>query len=116
MLDLSKVLRAEPEQRGTVELGVAADVVVLLGGELVALLVAPLLVGRVLPLEKDGRRVPVVTLAGEVAAPLEEQDALARGRQLPRESPPAGAAADDDDVVVLGCRHDGPPIGPGWSA
>src|SRR4029450_5700016 len=74
--DLAEVLRAEPEQGGAVELRVPADVVVLLGGELVALAVAPLLVGRVLALEKDRGRVPVVALAGEVSAPFEQQDAL----------------------------------------
>src|SRR5205823_4939470 len=100
-----------------VELGVAADEIVLLRREVVALPVAPFLVGRVLPLEEDGRRVPVVTLAREIAAPFEEQDAPARGRQLPRQRPSAGATPDDDDVVVIGCRHDGVfPTARGWSA
>src|SRR5215207_2041660 len=107
--DLPEVLRPEPKERGAVELGVAADVVVLLGRELVPFAVAPLLVGRVLPLQEDGGRIPVVTLAGEVATALEEQDALARRRQLPGERPSASSAADDDDVVVLGCRHGGAP-------
>src|SRR5439155_15054896 len=91
---------------GAVELGVAADVVVLLGGELVALPVSPLLVGRVLPLQEDGGGIPVVTLAREVVAALEQQNALPGRRQLPRQRSAARAAPDDDDVVVIGCRHD----------
>jgi hypothetical protein len=117
MCDLAEVLRSEPEERGTIELGVAADVIVLLGGELVAFPVAPLLVGRVLPLQEDGGRVPVVTLARQISAPFEQQDALAGRRQLPGERPSACPAADDDDVVVLVRRHNGvPPTGPGWFA
>ena len=91
MLDLPEVLGPQAEQGGAVELGVAADVVVLLGRELVALPVVPLLVGRVLALEKDRGRVPVVALAGEVAASLEQQDALSGRRQLPCEGPAACA-------------------------
>src|SRR5947209_9464168 len=101
MLDGAEVFRAEAEQGGAVELRVAADVVVLLGGELVAAGVLPSLVGHVLGVDEHGVGVPVVALAGEVVAALEQQDALARGRELPREGSPAGAAADDDDVVVI---------------
>ena len=81
------------------------DVVVLLGGELVALLVPPLLVGGVLPFHEDRGRVPVVTLAWEVAAAVEQQDALSRRSELPRERPSTRAAADDDDVIVLSGCH-----------
>ena len=117
MLDLPEVLRPQPEQRSTVELRVPADVVVLLGGELVALPVAPLFVSGVLPTEEDRLGFPVVALAREVAAPFEQQDALAGWRQLPGERSSACTAADDDDVVVLVGRHGGaPPTGPGWSA
>jgi hypothetical protein len=113
VLDFPEVLRPEPEQRGAVKLGVATHVVVLLGRELVALPVAPLLVGRVLPLQEDGGRIPVVALAGEVPTPLEEQDPLAGGRQLPGERPSTRSAADDDDVIVLVGRHCGAPYRPG---
>jgi hypothetical protein len=70
--DLAEVLRAEAKECRAVELRVATDVIVLLRRELVALSVAPLFVGRVLPLQEDGGRVPVVTLAREIAAPFEE--------------------------------------------
>ena len=64
--------------------------------------VLPGLVRRVLAIDEHRVGVPVVTLSWEVVASLEQQDALARRRQLPGERAAAGAAADDDDVVVLG--------------
>ena len=49
--------------------------------------------------------LPVLDLARDVVAALEQQDALAGRRQLVGERAAAGAAADDDDVVVrIGCH------------
>ena len=56
--------------------------------------------GVVLRLDVDRARVPVVLLARDVVAALENQDALARGRQAIGQRSAAGAGADDDDVVV----------------
>src|SRR5262249_48754716 len=105
VLDLPEVLGTEAEQRRAVELRVAAHVIVLLGRELLVLPVAPFLVRRVLPAQEGRGRIPVVSLAREVAAPLEQQDALAGRGQLPRQRAPARARPDDDDVVVLGFGH-----------
>ena len=44
--------------------------------------------------------VPVVALAGEVVAALDEQDPLAGGRELPGEHAAARAAANEHDVLA----------------
>jgi hypothetical protein len=69
MTELAEVLRAQPEQRSTVELGVTPDVVVDLGRELAAVAVIPELRGPLLPLHEHLGRVPVVTLAGQITPP-----------------------------------------------
>src|SRR3954451_886026 len=107
MTELAEVLRTEPEERRTVELGVAPDVVVHLRGESSSVLVVPELGRPVLALDEHRRRVPVVPLARQVAAALEQQDLLAAGREPMRERPPAGTSADDDDVPVPAFNHRG---------
>ena len=99
--DLAEVLRPEPEQRRAVELGVASDVVVQLGRELVAVPVLPELRRPVLPAHEHRRGVPVVPLPRQVVAAFQDQDALARPGQPVGESPSAGSRADHDHVVVL---------------
>src|SRR5204862_5663149 len=101
----------EPDQRGAVELGVPADEVVRAGVELLAVAVVPGLLDVVAVLDLDGARVPVLLLARHVAAPLEEEDALARGREAVGERPAPRAGADDDHVVVI-VRHPPLPRGP----
>src|SRR5207247_9962594 len=66
MLDLPEVLAPQPEERGAVELRVAADIVVRVRVELPTVPVAPHLLGGVLALEVHGPRIPVVLLAGQV--------------------------------------------------
>ena len=70
MLDLPKVLPAEAEQRGAIELGVAANPVVGVRVELSTLRVAPYFLGVVFPLQVDRLRTPVVLLSWDVVAPL----------------------------------------------
>jgi hypothetical protein len=106
MADLAEVFPAHAEQRRAVEFGVAADVVVGVGVERVAVAVPPHLLCLVFTLHVDGTRVPVVLLARDVVAALEQENALAAGRELPSERAAAGAAADDDHVVVVVGRHE----------
>jgi hypothetical protein len=106
--NLAEVPFAEPEEDGAVHLRLATDVVVLAGMERLPVLVVPGLVRLVLVLDEDGVRVPVVRLAGQVVAALEEEDALPRRRQSVRERSPSRAGADDDDVVVI--VHAVPPV------
>lgn len=82
---LAEVLGAQSEERGAVELGVAADVVVDLRRELVAVLVVPELGSTVLALDEHRGGVPVVPLARQVAPALQDQDPLPGGSQSMRE-------------------------------
>jgi hypothetical protein len=63
--------------------------------------VVPRVLRDVLAADEHRLEVPVVHLTGEEAAPLEEQDPLARRRQREGERAPSGAAPDDDHVAVL---------------
>jgi hypothetical protein len=102
VLDLAEVPLAQAEQDRTVELRVAADEVLLVGLEGAAVLVVPELAGKVAVVDKDLTAIPVLWLARQVAATLQQQDPLARRRQLVRQRATAGAGTNDDDVVVLG--------------
>ena len=106
MTKLAEVLLAQPEERCTIEFRVAADVVVRVRVKRLALFVVPHLFGVVARIDVDRARVPVLLLARNVTAPLENQDALPGRRKLVRERPAAGAGSDDDDVVVCLARHD----------
>ena len=100
--DLAEVALAQAEEDRAVELRVAADEVLRVGRERRAVGVEPLLAGHVAVAAEDLARVPVLRLAREVAAALQQQDALAGRGEPVRERAAAGAGADDDDVVVLG--------------
>ncbi|BCJ40062.1 hypothetical protein GCM10010168_29200 [Actinoplanes ianthinogenes] len=102
---LAEVLRAQPEQRRAVELGVPADVVVDLGRELVTLGVEPELGRPVLALDEDGGRFPVVPLARQVTTALQDQDLLAGPGHLVGQGPAAGPGSDHDHVGVLLVGH-----------
>ena len=104
VLELAEVTRPQAVERGAVELGGAADVVVDPGLERLAVLVVPRVGRDVAALDEDGLRLPVLLLAGQEAAPLEQQDPLARRGQGVGQRPPARTCSDDDDVVVLGHR------------
>jgi hypothetical protein len=106
---LTEVLGSQPEQRRAVELRVAADVVVHLGRELVAVLVVPELRSAVLALHEHGAGLPVVPLAGQVVAAFEQQNPLPVRREPVGQRAAAGPAADDDHVIVLVVDHARPP-------
>src|SRR5215207_5490307 len=97
-----EVALAEAEQHGAVDLGVAADVVVLLGVELATVLVDPQPRVAVPQLPPHDAGVPVVVLTGVPAAPLEQQDPLAGSGEGVGEGAAASAGTDHDDVVMLG--------------
>src|SRR5438093_7724676 len=74
--------------------------------------IAPDFLGVVLAVLVDGLRAPVVFFARHVRSALNEQDALAAGRQAIGQRSTARARADDDDVKVF--VHDGSWSGAGW--
>ena len=102
MPDRAEVLLAEPEQDRPVDLRVAPDEVLRVRLEGGAVLVVPGLARDVAVLQEHLARVPVLGLAGEVAAALEQQDALARRSEPVSERASSRAGADDDHVVVVG--------------
>src|SRR5947209_14238742 len=85
---------------GAVHLRVAADVVVDPGMELAAVGAVPGLACLVAALDEDGVGAPVLELAREPVAALEQQDALAGRGELVHERAAARAGADHDDVVI----------------
>src|SRR3954447_10303078 len=101
VIDRFEVTLAKAEERSSVDLRVAADDVVRLGAERSAVLVIPALGGVVSLAAEDLPGVPVLALAREVAAALEQQDALARWRKTMGQRPAAGTGPDDDHVVVI---------------
>jgi hypothetical protein len=101
VLDLLEVALAKAEQRSAVDLGAAADEVLGVRSERDAVLVVPALGGDVSLAAEYLFGVPVLALAREVAAALEQEDLLARGREAVRERAAAGPRADDDHVVVV---------------
>src|SRR3954452_3952004 len=105
MAELAEVLASEAVQRGAVELRLAADVVVDPGLECLAALVVPGIRRHVPVLDEDLFGVPVLDLARQPVATLEDQDPLARRREVTGERPAACAAADDDHVVRSGLGH-----------
>jgi hypothetical protein len=98
--DLAEVALAEPEEDRAVHLRVAADVVLGVRTERDTVLVVPLLLRDVALLAEDLTRVPVLGLARQVAAPLEDQHAQA-GRSEPVGERAAPRAAPDDDHVEI---------------
>jgi hypothetical protein len=109
VLELAEVLFAEPEERRTVELGVAADEVIGVGVQRLSVPVAPLLLGVVAALDVDRPGAPVLLFPGDVIAALEQQHPLSRRRQPMGQSSAARAGADDDDVVVVAVHRERPP-------
>ena len=86
--DLLEVALAEAEQDRAVDLRVAADEVLRVRAELAAVLVDPALLGHVALAAEHLARVPVLGLAWEIAAALEQQDALPDGASRWASVPP----------------------------
>jgi hypothetical protein len=105
MLHRAEVLAPEPEQRGALELGVAADAVVGVGVQLLAIAVVPDFFGLVLALDIYGPRAPVVLFARHVISALQQQNASAGRRELAGECPAAGAGPDDHHVIMPFIAH-----------
>src|SRR4029453_8414769 len=81
------------------ELRRAHDEVVHLRLERLVLLVVPRVRRDVAVLDEHVPGEPVLNLAREPVAALEQQDALAGRREMPRKRSAAGTGTDDHDVV-----------------
>src|SRR6185503_6820786 len=73
MLNLAKVFFAKSKEGGAKEFCIAADVVVGMRVQLVAVFVAPLLFGLIFSFEIDRARIPVVLFTRHIAAAFEKQ-------------------------------------------
>ena len=104
VLHFVEVALAQAEQGGAIHLGVAADVVVQARMERLALGAVPGLGGLVLAIDEHRLAAPVLLLARQIVAALDQQDAPAGGRQAMGERCAAGAGADDNKVIVI-ARH-----------
>ena len=99
-----EVALAEAQEGGAVDLRVAADVVVQARVKGLAILAVPGLRRLVAAVHEDLARAPVGGLARQVVAALDDQDALATGRDPLRQRAAARPAADHDQVVVVSHR------------
>jgi len=100
---LAEVLLAQAIQRRPVQLRGSADEVVDLRLERRAALVEPRVRRHIAVLDEHVLRQPVLRLARQPIAALEQQDALPGRGEVTCERASAGAGADDDDVVVVHC-------------
>src|SRR5262249_56279044 len=101
MLELAEIFFAQPVERRAEHFCRAADEIMNLRLKSTAVPVVPALGRDVAVLHEYRRRVPVLRLALEPIAALEDEDALSRRGEVSRERAAAGAAADDDDVEAL---------------
>src|SRR5215467_9035671 len=67
-----------------------------------ALVVVPAVRGDIPAVDEHRARFPVLRLARQKVAPLEQQDLLTRRREAMRERAAAGTGPDDDHVVPIG--------------
>ena len=97
----AEVLGAHPVQRGPVQLGGSADEVMYLRlEERLGLRVVPAVRGDVAAVDEHVHGGPVLRLAGQPVAALEQQDALTRGSQVAGQRAAARPGSDDDHVVL----------------
>ena len=101
MAQLAEVALAQAKQRRAVELGVAAHVVIGVRMKFIAVLVEPRFFSVVVGVDIDNLRVPVRLFAGNVVTSLQNEDALARRREMIRQGASPGARSDDDYVVAV---------------
>ena len=112
VLQLTEVLGPQPVQGGSVQLRRAADVVVDLRLEGLAIRVVPGL-GRDVPsLDEYRIGVPVLALSRKEVPAFDEQDLRSRWSEGVRKRAPTRAGADDDHVVAL--RHRCPLPSAAW--
>src|SRR5581483_6159642 len=100
MTHFAEVFTTEPKQRGAVKLGISADIVIRMRMKLASVAIVPNLFGVVFRLEIHRRGAPVIFLAGNVVASLEDENLFSGRGELRGESPASGARADDDHVVM----------------
>jgi len=101
VVDDAEVLCAKAEHGGTVDLGLASDIVSLLRVERLALLILPDLFGVVAIFEEDGGGIPVELFLREKRAAFKDEDVFACTGEMEGERAASGSSADDDCIAGL---------------
>jgi hypothetical protein len=101
--ELPEVLLSQTVERCAVELRRPTHEVVDLRLEGLALVVVPRVLGDVAVVDEDILRQTVLRLAGEPVAALQQQDPLARRREVACKRAAAGTGSDDDHVIGVHC-------------
>jgi hypothetical protein len=101
MLELAEILSPQAIERGAEQLGRTADEIMHLRLKGSAIAIVPSLGRHIAVVHEHRGCIPVLRLALEPVTALQNEDALFRRSEMPRQSPTARAAADDDDVEML---------------
>src|SRR5262249_28939703 len=106
VFDGTEILAPKPEQRRAIKFRIAANAVVGVGVEWIAVSIVPDFFGLVFALNVYGAGAPVVLLAGHVVTAFQQENPLACRRQLAGESSATRARADDDHVIMTLMVHE----------
>ena len=106
MVNRLEILRAIPDQYCTIELRIAAHVVVVARIEPAILPIQPFLLWAINAIGENGLRVAILGRRGQMLAPLQDQDTPSgRGKCCSqRRAPHAGANYDDIRIHQAGIR------------
>ena len=89
MGDLVEIALAQPEQRGAIHFGIAADIVMELRAKVSPFALVHVSAAWYSAIDEDGLRAPVRLLARQIIAAFQDQDALAgRRERWASEAPP----------------------------
>src|SRR5437867_12368211 len=105
MPNLAKILLPQAEKSSSVELCVAAHIVVSVRMQVTALNIAPDFLCVVSGIDIDGLRIPIVFLASDIIAAFQNQNPLSRLSQVVGERASTRSRPDDDHVVLIVAAH-----------
>src|SRR2546427_2846425 len=105
MPNLAKILLPQAEKSSSVELCVAAHIVVSVRMQVAALNVAPDFLCVVLGVNIDGLRIPIVFLASDIIAAFQNQNPLSRRSQAEGQRASTRSRPDDDQVELVVAAH-----------
>src|SRR4030095_2568994 len=104
MANLGEVALTQPEQGGAVEFRVAADIVVDMWMERLAVFVLPQFLRVIACFDIHRTRTPIILFTRHVVAAFEDEDALPGWRERVRQGGAARASAGCGGVGIVCCR------------
>ena len=108
MLELGEIFPTVAKENRAVELGVAADKVIVAGIERLAARFAPCLLGSEMAFQENCARIARFGDRREPLAALQDSDRCAASREPGRDRRAADARADNDDVRILALPSNDP--------